>query len=450
MPALDQRRRWLWPLALTLAVLVGIAIAQGWTEGSNAQLPAGRMTVANRTSASFEQPAEGLTPKQLARHIQSDLLFDRSHVPLDGQPGAGLGPLFIANSCVACHVRNGRGRANPDEALVRVAVAKAGGSSMPVPGLGSQVQNRAIWGTEPEALVQVTWQSSQDPAGGQAAMRQPTVALLKPQGAAYAPELVSRSLRIAPPLVGLGLLESVPESQILARADPDDLDGDGISGRAHWIEAADGSRQLGRFGWKAIQTSLRAQSAAAYNDDMGLTTPAGRGNDRAADGRPADISNQELDLVTYYSQTLGAPRTGRSASTRLVRQGQRHFEALLCSRCHVPQLTTNSSREHVVEALNDQRIWPYTDLLLHDLGAGLDDGVAERGAASGEWRTAPLWGIGLTKRINPAATYLHDGRARTLDEAIRWHGGEAEQSKHRYLALNRQQRGELLRWLEQL
>jgi len=444
-----ELRRWVWPLGLAMVVLVMIAITQGWPEHSNSKLAAGLMTVDNRTSASFEQPAEALTPQQLARHVESDLVFDRSHVPLDGPSGAGLGPLFIANSCVACHVRNGRGQTNPDESLVRVAVAMDGGGSTPVPGLGSQVQNRAVWGSEPEALVQVNWRDM-PAASGQMTLRKPVVALHKPQGGSYPPEVVSCSLRVAPPLVGLGLLESVPEDQIVSRADPNDRDGDGISGRAHWIETADGSPQLGRFGWKAIQTSLRAQSAAAYNDDMGLTTPAARGSDLTADGRPADISNQELDLVTYYSQTLGAPRTGRSATTHLVRQGQRHFEDLLCSRCHMPQLATGGSEQHVVEALSNQTIWPYTDLLLHDMGAGLDDGVAERGAASGEWRTAPLWGIGLTKRINPGATYLHDGRARSLDEAIRWHGGEAEHSKDRYLALSRQQRGELIRWLEQL
>jgi CxxC motif-containing protein (DUF1111 family) len=156
---------------------------------------------------------------------------------------------------------------------------------------------------------------------------------------------------------------------------------------------------------------------------MGLTTAASRDNELDAEGRPADISNQELNLVTYYSQTLGAPRTATAADKAVVCRGQALFSQLHCSGCHVPSLRTGSAPGAVVEAIRGQTIWPYSDLLLHDMGPGLDDGVAERGAASNEWRTAPLWGIGLTQKVNPQATFLHDGRARTLEKAILWHGG---------------------------
>jgi CxxC motif-containing protein (DUF1111 family) len=247
------------------------------------------------------------------------------------------------------------------------------------------------------------------------------------------PASLRGSLRVAPPLLGLGLLEQVPDAAITALADPDDADGDGISGRPHWLDQGQGQPLLGRFGWKAIQPSVREQSAAAYNDHMGLTTPLNRRSDRSAAGLSADISNQELDLVTYNSQTLGAPRTALPAQASRVRQGRQLFDRLQCAQCHVPQLRTGRSQTAVVQALQGQTIWPYSDLLLHDMGPGLDDGVPERGALSSEWRTPPLWGIGLTQTINPQAGFLHDGRARSLDEAIRWHDGEARISRDPYL-----------------
>ena len=423
-------------LVLGLLVVVGVA-ALGLRERPDPQQAAGAMSVANRTSASFDQPAGGLSAAELARHDAADLVFDRTHVPLMGQAGAGLGPQFVAQSCIACHVRNGRGRAITGEALVRVVQAA---------GLGPQIQDKAVLGAEPEATVTVRWRPVRR---GATTLREPDVLVNRPDGGLL-PVSMGRSLRVAPPLLGLGLLEAVPESTIAALADPEDADRDGISGRAHWLSGDDGQRSLGRFGWKAISATVRDQSADAYRQDMGLTTPASLDLDLDAAGQPADISNQELDLVTYYSQTLGAPRTAHSSGSAVVRRGQRLFTDLNCAACHVPALQTGSSTDAVVEAIRDQTIWPYTDLLLHDMGPGLDDGVAEHGARSGEWRTAPLWGIGLTQKINSQATFLHDGRARSLEEAILWHGGEAEASRQAYLALASPQRQALLQWLEQL
>lgn len=418
-------------LVLLIVMVVGIRV------GPDPQRAAGAMTVSNRTSASFEQPAGGLSTAALDRHAKADLVFDRTHVPLPGRPGAGLGPRFVAPSCVACHVRNGRGRAVADEALVRVPQQA---------GFGPQIQNKAILGSEPEATVIVQWQRFRDHGF---VLRQPDVALIPPGGEPLA-ATVKRSLRIAPPLLGMGLLEAVPETTISALADPEDTDGDGISGRAHWVPGPQGERRLGRFGWKAISASVREQSAAAYLEDMGLTTPAAASSDLDAAGRPADISNQELDLVTFYSQTLGAPRTGHRSRSTLVHRGLELFDQAGCTACHVPSLRTGRAPQAVVAALRDQTIWPYSDLLLHDMGPGLDDGVAELGATSREWRTAPLWGIGLTRKVNPQATFLHDGRARSLEEAILWHGGEAAQSRKRFLALAPGQRQALLNWLQQL
>lgn len=441
-----------WILLAALALVVAFGVLWGTGAGSpDSQQAAGAMTVLNRTSASFEQPASGLSPAELRRHQEADVFFDRTHVPLAGAPGSGLGPRFIAASCIACHVRNGRGRPVPTESLVRVAL-RAGDGRKPLPELGGQIQDKAVLGSQPEAQVQIRWKTVQGPIPSRwavTALRRPEVTFAAGQ-VNLSPDVVARSLRVAPPLLGLGLLEAVPERTITALADPDDRDGDGISGRVHWLLDDRGDRQLGRFGWKALTPGIREQSAAAYREDMGLTTPLRPGSELAADGQPADISNQELDLVSYYSQTLGAPRTARRSEASLVKQGQRLFTALECSRCHVPRLQTGKDPKAVAAVLNNQTIWAYTDLLLHDMGDGLDDGVAEGDASSREWRTAPLWGIGLARRVNEQASYLHDGRARTLEEAILWHGGEAARSRDRYADLPSNQRQILLGWLQQL
>ncbi len=410
---------------LTLVMALGFGLQQVWG-AADPQLAAGEMTVPNRTSASFEQPAAGLSPEELERHQVADGLFDRTHVPLEGSPGAGLGPRFNAASCIACHVRNGRGRPLMGESLVRVAL----GDGSPVPGIGHQVRDRAVLGVQPDAAVMVGWQERNG-------MRRPLIQLEAGPSLGLSDLPVARSLRVAPPLVGLGLLEAVPEEAILEHADPDDRDGDGISGRPHWLQDPTGQRRLGRFGWKALSASVKDQTAAAFLNDMGLTSPG-------------DIGETELDLVTFYSQTLGAPRTALPASSPVVRRGQALFETLQCAHCHVPRLHTGRSAQAVAKVIQGQTIWPYTDLLLHDMGAGLDDGVAEKGAPGREWRTAPLWGLGLAQRVNGSVGYLHDGRARTIEEAILWHAGEAATARDRYRALASAQRKDLLRWLQQL
>jgi CxxC motif-containing protein (DUF1111 family) len=308
----------------------------------------------------------------------------------------------------------------------------------PVPGLGHQVRDRAVLGARPDAAVMVGWQERDG-------LRQPEIRLEAGASLELSGRAVARSLRVAPPLIGLGLLEAVPESVILARADPADRDGDGISGRPHWLKEGDGKPRLGRFGWKAIAATVRDQTADAFLNDMGLTSPA-----RPDGARVVDITERELTLVTYYSQTLGAPRTALPASSPVVQRGRELFDTLTCARCHVPQLATGRSPEAVAGVINGQTIWPYTDLLLHDMGAGLDDGVAEKGVPGREWRTAPLWGIGLAQRVNGSVGFLHDGRARTLEEAILWHGGESAAARDRFMALSPQRRGWLLGWLAQL
>ena len=431
---------------LTLLVIVGSAfffVTRSEAIKNNPQRSGGDMTVFNRSFSAFELPGQGLSNNELTRHTETDPLFDRSHIPLEDHLNAGLGPLHNAKSCSACHVLNGRGRSVEGESLFRVSLREGGGTE-PVPGIGFQLQDRATFGHEPEALVVRSWIEEKG-------LRRLKTHMTRPDGTELTEEMVARSLRIPPPVIGMGLLEAIPEADILSNADPDDLDGNGISGRPVWNTDENGESHIGRFGWKAMPTTVLQQSVNAYLDDMGITTPLTPNTSIANNGLPADISWDELDGVTYYTQTLGVPATAEKPNSYIVGQGLKLFKQLECASCHVAKQKTGYNPDAVAAVINNQTIWPYTDLLLHDMGPGLDDGVAEHGLSeSFEWRTPPLWGIGLTKRVNHYVGFLHDGRARTLEEAILWHGGEAELSKERYISLSQKQKGQLIAWLNQL
>jgi CxxC motif-containing protein (DUF1111 family) len=272
------------------------------------------------------------------------------------------------------------------------------------------------------------------------------------------------SPRVAPPMIGLGLLEAVPEAQIRARADPDDKDGDGISGRTNEVWSLTDNRvALGRFGWKAGVPSIRQQAASAFAGDMGLSTPvvpkpsgdctaeqsfclnAPNGNtDR--DGA-FEVGPKVFDHVVFYAQNLAVPPR-RNFTDATVARGKALFYRLRCQACHAPTFTTGTveGQPH----LSNQKIWPHTDLLLHDMGDGLADNRPEGGADGRDWRTAPLWGVGLTQTVSGHTFFLHDGRARNVEEAILWHGGEAQASRDGYAALSEADRAALIRFVESL
>ena len=272
------------------------------------------------------------------------------------------------------------------------------------------------------------------------------------------------SPRVAPPMIGLGLLEQIPAAAILAHADPDDRDGDGVSGRAGrgWDPRA-GAAALGRFGWKAIRPTLDAQNQAAFSTDIGISTPvhpAPAGECTAAEracldaphGDDAHYDNLKApgkvtDLVLFYTRHLAVPERHDAAEPRVL-AGKRVFHRSGCSACHVPAFRTAADGPE--PELRDQLIWPYSDLLLHDMGDGLADGRPEGAASGREWRTPPLWGIGLTRTVSGHTYFLHDGRARNLLEAILWHGGEAEAARERVKALPKSERDALLTFLESL
>ncbi|HEX9648783.1 MAG TPA: di-heme oxidoredictase family protein, partial [Alphaproteobacteria bacterium] len=264
------------------------------------------------------------------------------------------------------------------------------------------------------------------------------------------------SPRVAPATIGLGLLEAVPEATILALADPADADGDGVSGRPNRVAGeVGGGIALGRFGWKANQPSLRRQNAAAALGDIGLTSTlfpdencaAPQDACRAAkSGGAPELSDAFLDKLTLYTRLLAVPRQ-RGADAEPVRHGEQLFRAAGCAACHMPTLVTGA---HPLAELAGQVIHPFTDLLLHDMGEGLADGRPDFAATGREWRTAPLWGLGLVETVNGHTYFLHDGRARNLAEAILWHGGEAEAARERFRALPRGDREALLAFLRSL
>jgi CxxC motif-containing protein (DUF1111 family) len=297
-----------------------------------------------------------------------------------------------------------------------------------------------------------------------------TVTLRKPtytvDGLGYGPmaDDVMLSPRVAPPMIGMGLLEQIHPGDILANADPDDADGDGISGKPSMVrDAATGEIALGRFGWKASTPSVRAQSADAFAGDIGISTPdvtshygdcttaqaACRDAPSGVQERlgPVEAPDPVLDLVAFYSRNLAVP-VRRDVDDQEVLAGKAMFYGFGCADCHRPKYVTR--RDAPQPEHRFQLIWPYSDLLLHDMGEGLADNAPVGDASGSEWRTQPLWGIGLTETVNGHTFFLHDGRARNLIEAILWHGGEAGPAKDAVVAATPEERQALVRFLESL
>ena len=326
---------------------------------------------------------------------------------------------------------------------------------LPVDGFGTQLQTKSIFGGMPEGRLEVNYieQIVAFVDGTQVSLRQPQYQITDTYQPL--PAGILTSPRNAPPVFGLGLLEAIPESDLLVLADEQDTNGDGISGKPNYAwDIARQQMKLGRFGWKAANPSLAQQTADAFHQDMGVTSAfyfpvehcESQANCTAGIGPAPDISRDFVDLTAFYSQSLGVPAP-RGFDQTDVQQGRRLFLALNCAACHVPAHTTGI---HPLPELSGQVIYPYTDLLLHDMGDGLADGRPDHAANGREWRTPPLWGIGLTQIVNPKATFLHDGRARTLEEAILWHDGEGAIAKEKYRKLSKQDRNRLIRFLESL
>lgn len=412
---------------------------------------------------SYIQSYTTLGASNLEHFLQGENLFNAMFQPLGSGVHDGLGPLFVHTSCNGCHFRNGRSQppSGPDDLLsgllIRLSVSGQNehGGPLGVPGFGAQLQNRAIDGLVPEGKFTLDYvpQTITYPDGITVILHQPYINISDTYE--FLPASVLKSARNASPVYGLGLLEAVTDEEILSRVDDQDTDGDYISGRVNmvWNQLTQ-SMQIGRFGWKASNATIIQQSAEAFNQDMGITSfllfPSenceGQSNCSAGIGTETDITLEEAELVSLYIRGLAVPAP-RNLENPVVQLGKTLFSQIGCDGCHTPELTTGPSPW---PELSNQIIHPYTDLLIHDLGEVLADGRPDYDASANEWRTAPLWGIGLTKIVNPDATFLHDGRANTLEEAILWHGGEAFWSRNYFMALTATERSAVIAFLESL
>ena len=431
---------------------------------STSELAGGETTVFDASSHAFSIPAPNLSASALEKHLEGDVEFEAVFVTAPAVVNPGLGPIYNNVSCINCHSRDGRGRPpDADEGLVsllfRLSLPKAedsidGKPPIPVPGFGTQLNNRAVVGTDPEGKVKIdyTEQTLTTEDGTRVHLRYPNYTFTETYQPL--PSEVEVSPRVAPVVFGLGLLEAIPENVILAYADEADANGDGISGKPNYVwDVVEQRYNLGRFGWKANQPTLLQQVAAAYHDDMGITTSLFQTENSA--GQPQlthhspkpEVSDEILDVVTFYVQTLAVPAR-RNLDDPQVKHGEQLFAEAQCASCHVPTLRTGVLTG--VPSVSNQTIHPYTDLLLHDMGPGLADNRPDFHANGSEWRTPPLWGIGLVKRVNGHTNFLHDGRARDLMEAILWHGGEAERSRQIVEQMSKTERNALIAFLESL
>ena len=431
---------------------------------STSEFSGGETTVFDASSHAFSIPAPNLSTAALAKHLEGDVEFEAVFVTAPAVVNPGLGPIYNNVSCINCHSRDGRGRPpGIDEGLVsllfRLSLPKAedsvaGKPPTPVPGFGTQLNNRAIVEANPEGKVKIEYieQTLTTADGTRVHLRHPNYTLTETYQPL--PENVEVSPRVAPAVFGLGLLEAIPENAILAYADEADIDGNGISGKPNYVWDVVAQRYtLGRFGWKANQPTLLQQVAAAYNDDMGITTSLFSVENSAGQSQltehsvTPEVSDEILEVVTFYVQTLAVPAR-RDIDDPQVKQGEQLFAEAQCANCHVPTLRTSVLAG--VPSVSNQTIHPYTDLLLHDMGPDLADNRPDFHASGREWRTPPLWGIGLVQRVNGHTNFLHDGRARDLMEAILWHGGEAEASRQTVKQMSKAERDALITFLESL
>ena len=455
------------------------------------------------TSAeSYSKPSSNLTASRKGSFFIGNAFFQQPWVvaPASTDSRDGLGALFNVAACQSCHIKDGRGHApmssedDADSLLIRLAMPATNDEQRQQlqdsliekvvhPMYGGQLQDRGIQGVPAEARIAVQW--TDKPVtfadGYVETLRAPTFNLIKPGYGAFDDELMV-SPRIALPMIGLGLLEQIPDEDIKKQAvrnnkNSTDKENGGVSGKFNWVMDPQTSKHaLGRFGWKAGQTKLITQNQSAFNEDMGLTSnirphescmpsqtaciKATTGADEQGKGKPpVEVNDEVVKFVEFYTRNLAVPHR-RNADDKLVLAGKKRFYDMGCQSCHTPRYQLPKTDDDHLEQ-HGQVIYPYTDLLLHDMGDDLadrtiagklpaKDAQVEFLANSYEWRTPALWGIGLAQTVDSQATFLHDGRARTLMEAVLWHGGEAEKQRQKVLKLDKQGRTELDAFLKSL
>ena len=474
-------------LAAAGTLLVGCASAIWplWSHGSDdlssvvqGELSAGEATAFVTGRNAFSMPLPTLDDAENARFAVGNSFFRRNWVEAPASTTArdGLGPHFIARSCGGCHVQDGRG-APPDfrkglaeqpvALLMRLSIPGVGahGGVVPDPVYGDQLNNAAIQGVQPEGEVRIRYQNlpGQFADGTRYTLRKPLYSLTK---LAYGPLAsgIMMSPRIAPQMAGVGLIDAIADEDILANAAAQAASAGPIKGQPNrvWDDFAQAQR-IGRFGWKANQASVASQTAGAFQGDMGITstlhpdetcTPTQKdclSAPRGALGKAPEIDDRTLSDVIFYESTL-APAARRNVSDANVLRGQALFTQAQCSACHRPSYTTGAAPFARLSSAKVQglKIWPYTDLLLHDMGPELADGRPDFAANGRQWKTPPLWGVGLVHDVNGHRRLLHDGRANGVLEAILWHGGEAKNAKNQVLRLNARDRQALVAFVESL
>jgi CxxC motif-containing protein (DUF1111 family) len=365
----------------------------------------------------LDGPIEGLTSEQRAQFVLGDKAFNDDVFTVEN----GLGPLFVANSCASCHAGDGKG--HPFTTLTRFGQSDTLGNQYMHQG-GPQLQHRGLPGFIPEQI---------------------------PSGATFS--------KFTPPAnTGLGYLEAVSDATLLSLADENDANGDGISGRPNWITIPSycnerkqtihrNGKYIGRFGKKAAVYDLLQQTVNAYNQDMGINSSYEHYNTYNGQEADVEVTNQTVQHLVLYLQTLKAP-IQRNAGDKEVMEGKQIFLSVDCGKCHTPQLQTGI---FPIAAISQKSFYPYSDFLLHDMGAALDDHYTEGTALTAEWRTPPLWGLGLSKNSQGGNYFLlHDGRAKSIEEAIALHGGEATSSQNKFQQLTASDKSKLIKFLESL
>lgn len=424
------------------------------------RLSGGIATVFDETNSAFGHAFEGLNANDLHVHEIGDRAVEQTFVTAPAINNSGLGPVFSNVSCVSCHHNDGKG--SPTTGLVNSSMLfrlslpgnDAHGGPLPVPGFGTQLQDLATFGTMPEAKITITYttQTITFPDGQIANLRTPVYTISNPYTTLPAGYLFSP--RMAPPFFGLGLLQNISEATILSHEDENDSDHDGISGRPNYVwDAYLKKVTLGRFGMKANTATILTQVASAYQQDMGITNylfPV----ESSIGQSQYDHFNDENELPdsilngsAFYIKSLAVPAR-RNVQDAIALRGEEIFKNIGCANCHIPTMQTGV--DVTFPQLSNQRIHPYTDLLLHDMGAGLADNRPDFLASGSEWKTPALWGIGLFERTNGTPFYLHDGRARTIEESILWHAGEAQSSRDQFYSLTAFDRNALVKFIKSL
>ncbi len=427
----------------------------------------------NFTTFDFSENAFGIEGKNLTPQQSNDFTTGNSSfrsnwvvAPSSVQTLDGLGVLFNAVSCGSCHFKDGRAKPplSPNEnlngLLFRLSIGNdIQGNPIPDPNYGTQLQDKAILGVLPEAKVTVNYQeiTQNYPDGTSYTLRKPIYTFSQQNYGNFSPNMLF-SPRIAQQICGLGLLENIPAQDILALVDENDTNNDNISGKANMVwDVINQKITLGRFGWKANVATLKEQNAGAFHGDIGITSSIFPQENITANqqstlgnlpnGGTPEIDDITLEKVSNYTKMLSVPAR-REPKNEEVLQGKQLFMQLNCKSCHNPSFVTGNNSP--ISALNNQKIFPYTDLLLHDLGEDLADNRTDFKANGREWRTPPLWGIGMLQTVNKHTFLLHDGRARNIEEAILWHGGEAENQKNAFKNLSKQERNAVIKFLNSL